>query len=54
MKHLFPMMTAFIAGAIGWKLGKAIEGRFTAYLLSLIGTTLGFYYGRKYIRDIFD
>ena len=52
MKHLFPLMTSFIAGAMGWSAGKAIEGRFTAYLLSLLGTTLGFYYGRKYIKEL--
>jgi positive regulator of sigma E activity len=54
MKHLFPLMTSFIAGAVAWKLGMVIEGRFMAYLLALIGTTLGFYYGRKYIKELLD
>ena len=40
-------------GAMGWALGNAVEGRFTAILLSLIGTALGFYYGRKYVKDLF-
>ena len=52
MKHLFPLMTAFIAGAVGWALGKAVEGRFTATLLSMLGSALGFYYGRRYIKEI--
>jgi positive regulator of sigma E activity len=54
MKHLFPLMTSFIAGAVAWKLGKVIEGRFLSLLFALIGTTLGFYYGRKYIKELLD
>lgn len=46
------MMTSFIAGTLGWAAGKAIEGRFAAILLALLGTTLGFYYGRKYIKEM--
>jgi hypothetical protein len=45
-------MTSFIAGTVGWAAGKAIEGRFTAIMLSLLGTCLGFYYGRKYIKEM--
>jgi hypothetical protein len=49
---ILPVMTAFIAGTVGWALGKAVEGRFTAILLSMIGTALGFYYGRKYVKEL--
>jgi uncharacterized membrane protein YdjX (TVP38/TMEM64 family) len=52
MKHLFPIMASIVAGAVGWKLGNVIEGRFLSMLLSLIGSALGFYYGRKYIKDL--
>ena len=45
-------MASFIAGTVGYHHGKAIEGRFTAILLSLIGTALGFYYGRKYLKEL--
>jgi hypothetical protein len=49
---ILPVLAAFIAGTLGWALGKAVEGRFTAILLSLIGTALGFYYGRKYVKEL--
>jgi hypothetical protein len=49
---LLPIMATFIAGTLGYHLGKAIEGRFTAILLSLIGSVLGFYYGRKYMKEL--
>jgi hypothetical protein len=52
MKSLFPAMTSFIAGTLGWALGAKVEGRFTAIILSLLGTCLGFYYGRKYIKEM--
>jgi hypothetical protein len=50
---LLPIMASFIAGTLGWAIGNAVEGRFTAILLSLIGTALGFYYGRRYVKDLF-
>ena len=49
---LLPILTSFIAGTLGWYLGQAVEGRFTAILLSLLGTALGFYYGRKYLKEL--
>ena len=54
MKSLFPVMTSFIAGTVLGALGYKIEGRFTAILLSLLGTALGFYYGRKYIKNVLE
>ena len=54
MKNLFPLMTSFIAGTVAWKIGASIEGRFSAILLSLIGSALGFYYGRKYIKSVLE
>lgn len=54
MKSLFPVLTSFIAGTVGWALGARLEGRFTAIMLSLLGTTLGFYYGRKYIKSVLE
>ena len=52
MKSLFPILTSFIAGTLGWAVGMKIEGRFTGIMLSLLGTCLGFYYGRKYIKEM--
>lgn len=49
---LLPYLVAFIAGAVGWSLGRKIEGVFLASVLSLLGSILGFYYARKYIKGI--
>ena len=51
---LLPYMISMIAGAIGWAIGKKVEGIFTASLLALIASILGFYYGRKYVKDLKD
>jgi hypothetical protein len=45
-------MTSFIASAMGWAVGNKVEGRFTGIMLSMLGAALGFYYGRKYIKDL--
>ena len=49
---LLPYMVSLIAGAIGWSLGKKIEGVFTASVFSLLGSILGYYYGRKYLKNL--
>jgi hypothetical protein len=49
---LLPYMISTIAGAIGWAVGRKIEGIFTASMLALLGSILGFYYGRKWVNDL--
>ena len=49
---LLPYMVSLIVGAIGWSLGKKVEGVFTASILSLLGSVLGYYYGRKYLKNL--
>lgn len=46
MLALIPMLTTFVGGAVGWKLGSLV-GIWTGSVLSLVGMSLGFYYGRK-------
>lgn len=46
---LIPLLTTFVGGAVGWKIGSLIAV-WTGSVLSLIGTSLGFYYGRKLRR----
>jgi hypothetical protein len=52
LKSLFPLITSFIASSVGWALGNKIEGRFTGIVLAMLGAALGFYYGRKYIKEM--
>lgn len=51
---LLPYMVSMIAGAIGWAAGRKIEGIFTASLLALVASILGFYYSRKYVQNLKD
>jgi hypothetical protein len=49
--RLFPYIASFIAGTVGWKLGALLD-IFVAILLSLIFGVLGFYYARKYQKEV--
>jgi hypothetical protein len=46
MLALIPLLTTFVGGAVGWKLGSLV-GVWTGSVLAIVGTALGFYYGRK-------
>ena len=48
---LLPHLSAFIAGAFGYRLGRPF-GVFVASLVSLIATVLAFYYARKYQKSL--
>jgi len=41
---------AFIGGTVGWYAG-ALVGTGTAFVLSMVGTGLGMYYGIKMARE---
>ena len=51
---LIPYMAGFIAGTIGWALGNKIGGMFGAIMASLLLGTLGFYYVRRYMKQLKD
>ena len=51
---LIPYMAGFIFGAIGWSLGSKIGAMFGAIMTSLILSTLGFYYTRRYLKGLKD
>ena len=46
MSRLLVVLGATIGGAAGWWLG-ALVGTMTAFFLSVIGTALGVYVGRR-------
>jgi uncharacterized membrane protein YdjX (TVP38/TMEM64 family) len=51
MLALIPLLTTFIGGAFGWKLGNLV-GIWTGSVAAIVGTALGFYYGRKLRRAV--
>jgi hypothetical protein len=42
---MLPTLGAFIGGTIGWYAG-AVLGKVTAFVLSMVGTAFGGYYGK--------
>ena len=46
MGKLFSFLGATIGGYAGWFLGAKI-GFMTAFMLSIVGTGIGIYYGRR-------
>jgi len=46
MLPLIPVLTTFVGGAVGWKLGNVV-GVWTGAVAAIVGASLGFYYGRK-------
>lgn len=49
---LIPYMAGFIAGTIGWVLGKKFGDMFGAIVVSLVAGSLGFYYTRRYMKEL--
>ena len=50
MSKLFSFLGATIGGYAGWFLGARI-GITTAFMLSMVGTGIGIYYGRRIARN---
>ena len=50
MTRLFGFIGAVAGSAIGWWLGAHV-GMMTAFLLSVVGTGLGIYGGKKIARE---
>ncbi len=52
MSRLLAVIGASIGGWMGWALGGHV-GPMTAFVLSVVGTGLGVYAGRRLARDHF-
>ena len=50
MGKLFSFIGATIGGYAGWALGATV-GMTTAFIISMVGTGIGMYYGRRIARD---
>ena len=50
MNWLIIALGTTIGGGIGWWLGARF-GLMTAYMLSIVGTALSFYYCRRFITE---
>jgi hypothetical protein len=53
MEMLLSFIGASMVGAVGWWLGERV-GFMTAFMLSMVGTGIGMYAGRKAARYYFD
>jgi hypothetical protein len=54
LSKLLAWVGATILGGIGWWAGAALEGMFTAFVLSMVGTGLGIYLGRRMAAHLLD
>lgn len=53
MKKLISVIGATIGGYGGWALGGS-GGLMLAFVLSVVGTGLGMYWARRFVRDHLD
>jgi hypothetical protein len=53
LSTLLAWVAATILGGIGWWAG-AMEGVFTAFVLSMVGTGVGLYLGRRLAAHLLD
>jgi len=53
MSKLFAIIGSTIGGWIGWTLGARV-GFMSAYMLGIIGTAAGVYYGRRFADQLLD
>ena len=49
MNKLVVSLCAFLLSAAGWWLGALVGGIFTAFTVSMIGTGVGIYAGRRVV-----
>lgn len=54
MSKVLSMFGMFIGGTIGWWIGTKFGGTMTAFIVSIFGTAVGVYYGRKIAREYLD
>ena len=53
MIKLFGFVGATVGGYAGWALG-ALAGPFTAFVVSMVGTGFGMYWGRRLAQNLGD
>jgi hypothetical protein len=53
LSTLLAWVAATLLGALGWWAG-ALEGVFTAFVLSMVGTGVGLYLGRRVAAHLLD
>jgi hypothetical protein len=53
LSNLLAWVGATIVGALGWWAG-ARQGMFTAFVLSMVGTGVGLYLGRRLAAHLLD
>jgi hypothetical protein len=53
LSTLLAWVAATLLGAVGWWAG-ALEGMFTAFVLSMVGTGVGLYLGRRMAAYLLD
>jgi catechol 2,3-dioxygenase-like lactoylglutathione lyase family enzyme len=53
LSTLLAWVAATLLGALGWWAG-ALEGMFTAFVLSMVGTGIGLYLGRRMAAHLLD
>ncbi|HEU4881997.1 MAG TPA: hypothetical protein VFT45_07130 [Longimicrobium sp.] len=52
MEKLLVILGLTVGGWVGWAIGAPF-GMFAAFMLSIVGTGLGLYLGRRIARDYF-
>jgi hypothetical protein len=53
VSRLFAIIGSTIGGWIGWTIGARI-GFMSAYMLGIVGTAAGVYYGRRFADQLLD
>ena len=52
MRRLLDLIGMTAGGWIGWVVGDAMAGFFTAFIVSMIGTGVGLYAVRRFTRGV--
>jgi hypothetical protein len=53
VSKLFAIVGSTIGGWLGWTIGERV-GFMTAYMLGIVGTAAGVYYGRQFADRLID
>jgi uncharacterized protein YcfJ len=51
MVKILSLFGSAIGGALGWWIGAQFGGTMTAFMVSMVGTGFGIYWGRRIARD---
>lgn len=50
MERLVVLISSTIVGSVGWWIGARV-GVMTAFLVSIVGTAIGVYLGRRFVQE---